>query len=82
MQAWITTDGAAGPATVEPVRIMPPTNSRPLVTSDNESKVRVSDKELPTLQSIMSKVWQVEHVLDKGAWVAMPAKCHGWEIYI
>ena len=85
MQAWIATGGAAGPVTVEPVRIIPPTNSRPLVMSDSESKVRVSDKELPTLQRIMFKVWwvdDVEHVLHKGVWFAMPAKCHGWEIYI
>ena len=55
MQAWIAMGGAAAPVTVEPVRIMPLTNSRPPALSDSESKVSASDKELPTLQWVLFK---------------------------
>ena len=50
--------------------------------SDGESEVGMSDKELPTPQKVFSKVWQVddvEHVLDKGVWAAIPAKFQGWK---
>ena len=67
--------------TVEPVRIIPPTNSRPLVKSDSESKVGASDKELLTLQRIMTKVrWvdNVEHVLDKEGCMGSNASQVSW----
>ena len=51
----------------------PPTLSQPLVSSDGESELGISDTELPSAQQVVSKVRQsdkVEHVLDKGVWVA------------
>ena len=48
MQAWIATSGAVVMMDVEPVRMMPPTTIKPLVPSDSESEVDMSDEELPT----------------------------------
>ena len=76
MQAWIITGGAVAPATVEPMKIVPLSNSQPLAMSNGESEVSASNKDLPTPQRVLSKVWRVddiEHVLDKGAWETTPA---------
>jgi len=45
--------------------------------SDGESEVGASDKDLPSPWQLISKVQQsddVEHILDKGVWVATGAK--------
>ena len=79
MKAWITTSEVAASATVVTV----PTS--PNHASDGESEVGVSNKELPTPRKVLPKVRQtdeVEHVLDKGLWAAMPATHWGWQIFI
>jgi len=68
-QAWI----AAGGIVEQVVVAAPPTLSQPLVSSDGKSELGISDAELPSPQQVVSKVHQldkVEHVLDKGVWVA------------
>jgi len=67
------------PMDMDPMRMMPPMITQLLAWSDSESKVDVSDEDLPTPQRVLSKVQQeddVDHVLDKGIWAAMPAKHH------
>jgi len=84
-QAWITTGGVAAPATEAPLQMVPPTNLTLPAPSNGKSEVSVSDKELLTPKCLLSKVQQVddiEHVLDKGAWVAMLAMHWGWEIFV
>ena len=80
-QAWIATGGI-----VEQVVVAaPPTLSQPLVSSDGESEFGISDAELPSPQQVVSKVRQsdkVEHVLDKGVWVATGAMQRGGRIFI
>ena len=49
MKAWIATSGIADPATVEPSVTTPPTNPRPQATSNGESRVGASEKELLSL---------------------------------
>ena len=85
IQAWIATGGVAAPVTVEPLGIIPLTNSVPTVPSNGEFEVGGSDAELPMPKQLLSKVWQadnIEHMLDKGVWETMPAKCQGWEIFM
>src|SRR5882724_8475742 len=63
----------------------PPTLPPPLAHSDGESKVGVSDAELPSPHQIIPKVHQaddVEHTLDKGLWVGTGAMRQGWRIYV
>ena len=85
MQAWIMMGGAAAPVTIVPMRIMPLTDPKPPALSDSKSEVGVSNEELPTLQQVLSKVWQVDdinHMLYKGVWAMTPATCRGWEIFV
>jgi len=80
MKAWIATSGVAASAAV--VTDVP---APPIHASHGESKVGVSDEELPTLQKVLSKVWwaeDIKHVLDKGVWAAMPAMHQGWQSLI
>ena len=51
-QAWIVCDGIIKNMVV----VAPPTLPQPLASSDSESKVGVSDKELPSPQQLVSKV--------------------------
>ena len=79
--AWIMTGGAVL-GTMVP---MTPTIPRPLGTSNSESKVSVSNGELPSPRQAMSKVWlanDVKHTLDKGVWEATPATHRGWRIFM
>ena len=49
---------------------------QPLILSNGKSDVGGSDVDLPTPKRLLPNVQQaddVEHVLDKGAWVTMPA---------
>jgi len=65
--------------------MVPPTDLTLPAPSDSKSKVGGSNKELLTPKHLLSKVWQadyVEHVLDKGVWVATPVMCQGWEIFM
>ena len=80
MKAWIATGGIAALVSMATGAPTPPDHA-----SDGESKVGVSDVELPTPQKLLSKVQradEVEHVLDKGLWAAMPAKHWGWQIFV
>jgi len=50
-----------------------------------ESEVGASDEELLSPQQVVSKVWltdDVEHMLDKGVWVATLATHWDWRIFI
>ena len=79
-KAWIATSGVATLTVMVPNGPVP---SDP--ASAGESKVGVSDEELPTPHKVLSKVQQaddVEHVLDKGVWAATPTKCWGWQIFV
>ena len=84
-QAWIATGGVAAPATEVPLRIIPLTDLTLPAPSDGKSEVGGSDEELLTPKCLLSKIWwadNLEHVLDKGAWVAKPAMHQGWEIFV
>jgi len=74
-QAWIVSGSI-----VESVMVVaPPTLPQPAL-SDGESKVAMSDGELP-----VSKVQQsdeVEHTLDRGLWVGTRAMQQGWKIFV
>ena len=52
MQAWITTGGIVANMVV----VAPPTLPQPMAHSDGESKVRISDEELPSPRHVISKV--------------------------
>jgi len=59
--------------------------TQPLIPSDGESEVGGSDADLPMPKRLLPKVWQaydIEHMLDKGAWATMPATRQGGEIFI
>ena len=65
--------------------MVPPTDLTLPAPSDSKSEVSGSNEELPTPKHLLSKVrWvdDIEHVLDKGAWVAMLAMHWGWEIFV
>ena len=77
IKAWITTSRIA--KYVEPIATAPPKTTRPLSESNGKSEVPGSDEEpdeklLPPcwLVSKVQQSDQVEHTLDKGAWVVMP----------
>jgi len=85
MKTWIVTGRVAEPATVEPVKTALPTNPTPLVRSNGKSEVGASNEELPSPWQVVSKVGlsdEVEHILDKGVWVATPAMHQGWRIFV
>ena len=71
--AWIASGGI-----IKQVVVAPPLTFPLLVApSDGESKVGVSDAELPSPFQIVPKVHQaddVEHTLNKGLWVGTGAK--------
>jgi len=52
INAWI----ASGGVIENMVVVAPPTLPKPLAPSNSESKVRVSDEELPSPQQLFSKV--------------------------
>ena len=79
--AWIALGGIIPREVVAP----PPTGLRPSVPSDGESKVGVSNSELPSPQQVIPKVHKaddIEHTLDKGMWVGTGATRHGWKIFV
>ena len=56
-------------------------------SSNGESKVMApeEDEELPSLQQVVLKVQQsddMKHVLNKGPWMATPAVCQAWKVFI
>ena len=89
MKAWIVTGGISDSMTVDPIATTFPNDTRPPPETEGESEVQGSDvepdKKLPTPCQLVSKVWcldQVEHTLNKGVWVAMPALHQEWKIFI
>ena len=81
MKAWIASGGV-----IEKVVVVPlPTLLAPTAPSNSESKVMVSDTELPSPFQVIPKVHQmddVEHTLDKGLWVGTGAMQQGWKIFV
>ena len=73
------TGGVAAPATAAPLKIIPLTTLMPPAPSDGKSEVGGSNTEFLMPKQLLSKVQQandVEHMLNKGAWAAMPVT-HG-----
>ena len=56
MKTWIMNGGIAEPMTVGPPATAPLTNPGPLAVSEGKSEVGASNKELLSLQSLVSKV--------------------------
>jgi len=81
----IKNSGVANPTTMNSIMTYFPMLSKPQDLSDRESEVETSNEVLPSLQWIVLKVQlldEVEHILDKGVWVVMPAIHWGWEIFV
>src|SRR5882724_3391966 len=79
-KVWIATGGVATSTIVVPDGPVP---SDP--ASVGKSEVGASAEELLTPQKVLSKVQQaddIKHMFDKSVWVATPAKCQGWQIFV
>jgi len=84
-QEWIKNSGVTDSTTVYAFMTALPPLSQPPDASNEESEIKASDEALPLLQWIMPKVKlsdEVDHTLYKGVWVATPATCQAWEIYM
>src|SRR5882724_6215456 len=80
-KAWIASGGIVEQVVVAAPLMLP----LPLGPNDGESKVGVSDEELPSPRWLVSKVQQlddVEHVLNKGVWAGTGATRRGGRIFV
>jgi len=71
-KVWIASSGVVEQVVVAPL----PTLPQPTAPSDGESKIVVSDAELPSPLQVIPKVCQaddIEHTLNKGLWMGTGA---------